>query len=468
MAKRLEETWPASKVALWPIEKIRPYEKNPRQHSQAQIDLIASSMKDDGVTAPILVDEAGVIIYGHGRRLAALQNGYTRYPVAVAIGWSEEKKRAVRIKDNSYAELSTWGVELITAELKDLKLAGYDVPLLGFPESQLRGWGVQMGTEGQADPEATPEPPKKPVVRRGDRWVLGDHILVCGDATSESDVAMCMGGGAQADLVFTDPPYNLAYSGLGQNRLGTIKNDDMSEKDFAAFLRSSFEVIAANMKNLASIYVCHPDAASGPKLAFERAFAEFFTKSATIIWVKQAAGMGWQDYRSQHEPMLYGWKPGKGKYRFYGDRTKTTVWTLNRDAQKSDYEHPTQKPVALAAEAIANSSKVSQIVFDPFVGAGGSIIACEMNSRKAAAMDVDPRFVEVSIVRWQRFTNRLATLDGKTLDQVAAARRKGKAKRETEDERDVRIARKRLAEIKEHPEQLISGDKLRARLEKLS
>jgi DNA modification methylase len=472
MAKRLEETWPASKVALWPIEKIRPYEKNPRQHSQAQIDLIASSMKDDGVTAPILVDEAGVIIYGHGRRLAALQNGYTRYPVAVAIGWSEEKKRAVRIKDNSYAELSTWGVELITAELKDLKLAGYDVPLLGFPESQLRGWGVQMGTEGQADPEATPEPPKKPVVRRGDRWVLGDHILVCGDATSESDVAMCLMG-AKPHLCVTDAPYGVNHnpiwreergvSSYGPQAKGLVTNDDQAN------WQAAYELFKGDV-----LYAWSADLRS--RQSVEAIEAAHFDIRAQIIWKKPQIIFGRGDYHFQHEPLWYAVRRGKQGH-WAGDRKQSTVWEIDGmhvmgrirgDGENPVTGHTTQKPIECMKRPIENNSRAGDYVYDPFVGSGTTIIAAEMTGRKALAVEIDLAYCEVAIRRWEGFTGRLATLDGKTLDQVAAARRKGKAKRETEDERDVRIARKRLAEIKEHPEQLISGDKLRARLEKLS
>ena len=214
-----------------------------------------------------------------------------------------------------------------------------------------------------------------------------------------------------ADMVFTDPPYNVAYSGRGQNNLGTIKNDNMSAADFEQFCRDLFASYNSAMKPLACIYVCHPDSQSGPKLAFEKTFAEQFKKSSTIIWMKQSAGMGWQDYRAQHEPILYGWKDGgKGKHFFSGDRTKTTVWKIGRDAQAT-YKHPTQKPVALPEEAINNSSKGQDVVLDLFGGSGSTLIACEKTGRINRSIKLDPKYCDVIVQRWQEFTGKTAILE---------------------------------------------------------
>jgi len=211
-----------------------------------------------------------------------------------------------------------------------------------------------------------------------------------------------------ADMVFTDPPYNVAYEGRGANDLGSIKNDDMSDDQFEQFLRDVFTSHWSAMRELAPIYVCHHDSATGPKLAFEKTFAERFNKSSTLIWCKQSAGMGWQDYRAQHEPMLYGWKEGKGSHYYCGDRSKTTVWQIGRDAQAS-YVHPTQKPVALPEEAITNSSKPGDTVLDLFSGSGSTLIACEKSARAGRLMEIDPKYVDVAVRRWQQFTGKVAT-----------------------------------------------------------
>lgn len=242
---------------------------------------------------------------------------------------------------------------------------------------------------------------------------------MCGDSTKPEDYAKVMVG-ALADLVFTDPPYNVNYSGRGANNLGTIANDAMSEDDFTAFISIVLKQCCAAMKPLAVIYVCHPDSQSAPKIAFETAFAANFTKSSTIIWVKQSAGMGWQDYRAQHEPILYGWKAAKnGKHYFCDDRSKTTVWQIGRDAQAS-YVHPTQKPVALIEEAIGNSSKNGDVVLDAFGGSGSTLIACQKMGRAARLIELDPKYVDVAVRRWQDFTGDEAVHEasGKTFFEM--------------------------------------------------
>ena len=210
--------------------------------------------------------------------------------------------------------------------------------------------------QGLTDEDDAPPVPLEPKTKPGDIYQLGKHRLMCGDSTNIEHAEKLMDG-VKADMVFTDPPYNVAYEGRGEkNKLGPIKNDNMSDESFEQFCRDVFATYHAVMKPLACIYVCHPDSQTGPKLAFEKTFGELFKKSSTLIWVKQSAGMGWQDYRAQHEPILYGWKEGSGKHFYCGDRSKTTIWQIGRDAQAS-YVHPTQKPVALPEEAIKNSSK---------------------------------------------------------------------------------------------------------------
>lgn len=405
-------------VEYVPLGQLKPYERNPRQHSPTQIDAIAASITAFGWSSPIVVDGSYGIVAGHGRHMAAEALGMATVPVVQLKHLTDQQRRALVIAENQIALSGGWNAELLSGELVELRADGFDLALLGFDESELFALTADKPVEG-ADPESTPEPPKVPVVERGDLWLLGNHRLLCGDATRDRV------GTELADLIFTDPPYNVGYEGRGKNALGRITNDDLSREDFDKFLASVFENCTAVMRQMACIYVCHHDAASGTKLAFEKAFAVAFEKSATIIWVKNAASMGWQDYRSQHEPILYGWKRGKGKHAFFGDRTKTTIWKIDRDVQ-AQYKHPTQKPTALVQEAIKNSSEPGQIIYDPFVGSGTTIIAAEMTARRCIAIEIDPAYVQVAIERWQTFAGKQATLegDGRTFDEIKNARQK--------------------------------------------
>ncbi|WP_454737605.1 hypothetical protein [Cupriavidus necator] len=269
------------------IEVLIPYARNARTHSDAQIAQIAGSLREFGWTNPVLVDADGTIIAGHGRVLAARQLDIKQVPTICLAHLTDAQRRAYVLADNKLAEQAGWDKELLSLELADLSTQGFDVGLIGFSDGDLKTL-LRGRTEGRTDPDDAPELPAQPASMLGDIWVLGTHRVMCGDSTSYDAVDQLMAGG-KADLVFTDPPYNVAYSGRGEkNKLGPIKNDDMSDDDFVEFLRAVFESYVAAMKPLACIYVCHPDSASGPKLAFEKAFAEAFHKAATIIWVKAA------------------------------------------------------------------------------------------------------------------------------------------------------------------------------------
>jgi len=390
------------------LADLIPYINNSRKHSDDQVSQIAASIKEFGWTNPILVDGDNGIIAGHGRIMAAKKLGMTEVPVIELAHLSKEQRKALIIADNKLALNSDWDTNLLSIELADLQELGFDLNLTGFNADELANILTPEQLEGLTDEDATPELPEEPKTKLGDIYQLGDHRLMCGDSASLDDAEKLMNGDL-ADLVFTDPPYNVAYSGRGANNLGTIKNDDMSDSQFEQFCRDIFTTYHTYMKPLACIYVCHPDSQSGPKLAFEKTFAEQFKKSSTIIWMKQSAGMGWQDYRAQHEPILYGWKEGSGKHFFCGDRTKTTIWKIGRDAQAS-YVHPTQKPVALPQEAINNSSKGMDVVLDLFGGSGSTLIACEKIGRKARLMELDPKYCDVIVKRWEDFTGRKAEL----------------------------------------------------------
>lgn len=422
--KKAADAWPADRVERRPIGELIPYARNSRKHSDAQVAQIAASMREWGWTNPVLVDEEGTIIAGHGRVLAARQLGIEQVPVMVATGWTEAQKQAYVIADNKLALNADWDQDLLASELRGLEGSEIDLSLIGFSEDELKQILAPVETSGLTEPDATPDAPLVPVSAKGDVWACGAHRVMCGDSTiiEQAEVLMC---GVKADMVFTDPPYNVAYEGRGEkNKLGPIKNDNMSDESFEQFCRDVFATYYAVMKPLACIYVCHPDSQTGPKLAFEKTFGELFKKSSTLIWVKQSAGMGWQDYRAQHEPILYGWKEGgSGKHFYCGDRSKTTVWQIGRDAQAS-YVHPTQKPVALPEEAIHNSSKGEDVVLDLFGGSGSTLIACEKTGRVNRSMELDPKYCDVIVKRWQEFTGKQATLDGdgRTFDEIAKER----------------------------------------------
>jgi DNA modification methylase len=267
-----------------------------------------------------------------------------------------------------------------------------------------------------------PPVPVEPVSRTGDLWLLGNHRLLCGDATRAEDVAQLMGSDL-ATLVWTDPPYGVRYSGRGQStKRQTLENDDLDPEQLQTFLTAA--LCAMRCAPGSNAFVCHADAKPGLRPAFEAAFeAAGFVLGATIIWVKQAASMGWQDFRSQHEPILFGWRPGGDRVRVE-DRTLTTVWNVSRDGS-STYKHPTQKPVELVRIALKNTSTGGALVVDPFLGSGTTIIAAEMTGRACYGMEIAPQYVDVSVLRWQQFTGREATLDGRTFEEVK--RERGKA-----------------------------------------
>jgi len=389
------------------VNKLIPYAKNSRTHSPEQVGQIAASIKEFGFRNPILVDGVGIIA-GHGRLLAAQKLNLDKVPTIDCSDMTESQKKAYIIADNKLALNAGWDTAMLSIEMKDLEDEGFDLTLLGFDDKELNALLEPEVTEGLTDEDAVPDVPIEPKTKLGDIYILGNHRLMCGDSTSIDDAEKLMDG-LLADLVFTDPPYNVDYSGRGANNLGTIKNDNMLAEDFEQFCRDIFTTYSAIMKPLACIYVCHPDSASAPKITFEKTFAEQFKKSSTIIWMKQSAGMGWQDYRAQHEPILYGWKEGKGSHFNAGDRTKTSIWKIGRDAQSS-YVHPTQKPVCLPEEAIMNSSKGSDCVVDLFGGSGSTLIACEKTGRVNRSMELDPKYCDVIVARWEQFTGKKAVL----------------------------------------------------------
>ena len=399
------------------VSELIPYINNSRTHSEEQITQIVSSIKEFGFTNPILIDKDNSIIAGHGRLQAVKRLGYEEVPCILISGLTKTQIKALIIADNQLALNAGWDLEKLSVEIEGLEEDKFDLSLLGFEEDFLKDL-LFKENEGLTDDDAAPDAPENPKSKPKDIWLLGSHKLICGDSTKAEDYKLLFKDNL-ADMIFTDPPYNVDYSGRGKNDLGKIINDNMDENKFVLFLDDVFKLMSDNLKPLSILYVCHPDSHSKPKIAFEIAFDKYFKKSSTLIWNKGNAGMGWQDYRSQHEPILYGWKEGKGKHNFYGDRTKTSIWNIKRD-NTTEYKHPTQKPVELVKEAILNSSKEKDIIFDPFSGSGSTLIACEKLNRICYGIELDTKFVDVIIQRWQQFTGKEAIHEqsGKTYNSI--------------------------------------------------
>ena len=389
----------AERVELWPIEKLRPYERNPRTHSEAQVDRIAASMVAFGWTNPVLVDEQGGILAGHGRLLAARKLGLAEVPVIRFEHLSEAQKRAYLIADNQLALQAGWSEELLAAELAWLRDESFDLDLVGFDATELeRLLALADGEAGSDDAEdEVPEPPENPVSKLGDLWVLGNHRLLCGDATVLTDVERVLGG-QLADMTFCDPPYNVDYANSPKDKLRgkhrPILNDNLG-CGFEAFLLDACTNILAVTKG--AVYVCM---ISSELHTLQRAFAAAGGKWSTfVIWAKNTFTLGRADYQRQYEPILYGWKEGSDHY-WCGARDQGDVWFVDKPVRND--LHPTMKPVALVERAIRNSSKSRDIVLDPFGGSGSTLIACEKAGRQARLIELDPRYCDVIVRRWHR------------------------------------------------------------------
>jgi DNA modification methylase len=411
----------ADRIELWPIDRLRPYERNPRTHSEVQVDQIAASMIEFGWTNPVLVDEQGGVLAGHGRLLAARKLALAEVPVIRFEHLSGAQKRAYLIADNQLALQAGWSEELLAAELAWLRDESFDLDLIGFDATELeRLLAIADGEATSEDAEdEVPEPPEEPVSKPGDLWVLGNHRVLCGDATVLADVERVLGG-QLADMTWTDPPYNVDYANSPKDKLRgkhrPILNDSLGA-GFGAFLQDACSNILAVTKG--AVYVCM---SSSELHTLQRAFAAAGGKWSTfVIWAKNTFTLGRADYQRQYEPILYGWKDGADHY-WCGARDQGDVWFFDKPVRND--LHPTMKPVALVERAIRNSSKSRDIVLDPFGGSGSTLIACERTGRQARLVELDPRYVDVIIRRWQEFSGGTAIPDGdgRTYDKIAAER----------------------------------------------
>jgi DNA modification methylase len=406
--------WLADKVERWPSDRLIPYARNARVHSDAQVAQIAGSIKEWGWTIPVLAGEDNTIIAGHGRVLAAHLLGICEIPVMVARGWSEAQKRAYVIADNKLTLNAGWDEQLLSVELADLRDLGANLNLIGFSDDELAGIFARADG-GLTDPDAVPVPLAEPVSTAGDVWLIGRHRLVCGDCTDRGTVDAALGG-VQPHLMITDPPYGVQYDpswrarrgvSARTNKMGRVLNDDCADwrRAWSLFPGAVAYVWCASMHNdvvIASLEACG------------------FTRRAHVIWVKDRFTLGRGDYQWQHEPL---WYCVKGSAHWCGDRKQSTVWTIPA-REDSGHGHGTQKPVECMRRPMLNNSSAGQAIYDPFVGSGTTIIAAEMIGRACNAIELSPVYVDVAVRRWEAFSGKAATLEvtGKTFAEVAEQR----------------------------------------------
>jgi DNA modification methylase len=408
-------------IERWPLDRLIPYARNPRTHTEEQVAQIAASIAEFGFVNPVLVGADGVIIAGHARVMAARKLGLGEVPVIVLDHLSEVQRRALVIADNRLAENAGWDEEMLRVELEALREDDFHIDLLGFEDAEIEALLAQPETEsaGLTEEDAVPETAEAAVTVPGDVWVLGEHRLLCGDATVMTDVEKVLAGGL-ADMVFSDPPYNVNYGATMKDKLRgkkrKIANDDLGD-GFERFLRDACTNILAVTKG--AIYICM---SSSELHTLYRAFTEAGGHWSTfLIWAKNTFTMGRSDYQRQYEPILYGWKEGTDHY-WCGARDQGDVWFVKKPFAND--LHPTMKPVELVERAIRNSSKSRDTVLDPFAGSGSTLVACEKTGRQARLIELEPKYCDVIIRRFEEFSGKRAVLesDGRGFDEVALER----------------------------------------------
>ncbi len=389
-------------VIYLPISELHGYERNSRTHSAKQISQICDSIQRFGFTNPILIDESKHIIAGHGRLEAAKKMEIEQVPTLTIDGLTELERKALVIADNRIALNAGWDDEMLALELNDLSASGFDMDVLGFTGGEIRAL-IGSGTNGGelTDEDDAPKYSSEQLCQSGDIWLLGDHRLMCGDSTSAESVQHLMNG-HKADMLLTDPPYNVAYEGKTKDQL-TIKNDAMSDGKFREFLKSAFAAADSVMKPVAVFYIWHADAEG---FNFRGACQDVnWPVRQCLIWNKNSKVMGRQDYHWKHEPCLYGWKPG-ASHLWSSDRKQTTI--IDFDRPQRNQEHPTMKPVGLFEYQMLNNTKGGDLIIDLFGGSGTTIIAAEKNGRRANLMELDPKYCDVIIKRWQAYSGKSA------------------------------------------------------------
>ena len=386
-----------TEMQLISIDKLVPYVNNARTHSAEQILKLRSSLREFGFVNPIIIDREFNVIAGHGRLMAAKEEGIEEVPCVFVDYLTDAQKKAYILADNRMAMDAGWDEELLKIEMEELQNLGYDLEFTGFDEKELADlFGVDDKEVKEDEFDLTAALEKASFVERGDVWFVGKHKLMCGDATSSEDVAKLMED-KKANLILTDPPYNVAFKssdGL------TIQNDSMDNNDFYEFLYLSFKNMADHLENGGAAYVFHADTEG---LNFRKAFIDAgFHLAGCCIWVKDSLVLGRSDYQWQHEPVLYGFMQN-GKHQWYSDRKQTTIW--NFDKPKKNSNHPTSKPLDLLAYPINNSTQANAIVIDTFGGSGSTLMACEQMNRICYTMELDEKYASVILRRYVEDTN---------------------------------------------------------------
>jgi DNA modification methylase len=408
-------------VVRWPVDRLLPYARNARTHSDEQVAQIAASIAEFGWTNPILAGGDGVVIAGHARLQAARKLRMTEVPVIVLDHLTEAQRRALVIADNRLALNAGWDEEMLRLELDALREDDFNLELLGFADDEIEALLAEADTEikGQTEDDAVPETPETAVTMPGDVWLLGDHRLLCGDATQIDAVEKVLAGGL-ADMVFTDPPYNVNYGATMKDKLRgkkrKIANDNLGD-GFEQFLRDACTNILTVTKG--AVYICM---SSSELHTLQKAFRDAGGHWSTfVIWAKNTFTMGRSDYQRQYEPILYGWKEGSDHF-WCGARDQGDVWFVKKPV--SNDLHPTMKPVELVERAIRNSSKSRDTILDPFGGSGSTLIGCEKAGRQARLIELEPKYCDVIVRRYQEFSGKEATLeaDGRRFADLAAER----------------------------------------------
>ena len=386
-----------TEMQLISIDRLIPYVNNARTHSAEQIIKLRSSLREFGFVNPIIIDREFNVIAGHGRLMAAKEEGINEVPCVFADFLSESQKKAYILADNRMAMDAGWDEELLKIEMEELQNLGYDLGYTGFDEKELADlFGINDNEVKDDEFDLTAALEKASFVEKGDVWFVGKHKLMCGDATSSEDVAKLMED-KKANLILTDPPYNVAFKssdGL------TIQNDSMKNNDFYEFLFSSFKNMAEHLENGGAAYIFHADTEG---LNFRKAFINAgFHLAGCCIWVKDSLVLGRSDYQWQHEPVLYGFMQN-GKHPWYSDRKQTTIWNFNKPKKNSN--HPTSKPLDLLAYPINNSTQANAIVIDTFGGSGSTLMACEQMNRICYTMELDEKYASVILRRYVEDTN---------------------------------------------------------------
>lgn len=394
-----------TKYYLADIGTLIPYARNSRTHTDAQVAQVAASIKEFGFLNPVIIAADNTILAGHARVLAARKLGLDKVPCIKAENLTEAQKRAYIIADNKLSLNAGWDEELLAVEISDLKDESFDLSILGFDDSELSKLLSPSGENIKDDDfDIDAELEKPTITKEGDIWKLGRHRVMCGDSTLPQNYEILMEG-RLANLVVTDPPYNVDYEGSA----GKIKNDHMGNEAFHTFLLAAFNRMNENMASDASIYVFHSDTEG---LNFRSAFDEAgFHLSGCCIWKKSSLMIGYSPYQWQHEPCLFGWKKN-GKHRWYSDRKQSTIWEFNKPT-KNDL-HPTMKPVPLIAYCIKNSSMTNTLVLDPFLGSGTTLVACQQSDRSCFGLELDPKYCDAIV---SRYVSTVGSSEGITVER---------------------------------------------------